>query len=84
MEEVRSSILKTYQFCATHSEKWDEMIESCMTSLSSLSRLTDQLECCFNSPECVLTQTFPHLRHKLEQSMKYLMNEELMLVLTKM
>jgi len=84
MEEVKSSVLKTYQFCATHFEKWDETIESCSASLKALSRLTDQLECCISSPECTLTQNFPNLRHRIEQSIRYMMNEELVSIQTKM
>jgi len=84
MEEVRSSVLKTYQFCAIHYEKWDDTIESCSTSLGTLLRLTDQLECCINAPECVLTQSFPNVRHKIEQSIRHMINEELMFVQTKM
>jgi len=84
MEEVRSSVSKTYQFCAIHYEKWDDTIDSCSTSLGTLLRLTDQLECCINAPECVLTQSFPNVRHKIEQSIRHMINEELMFVQTKM
>jgi len=84
MNELKISVLKTFQLCSTHFDVWNEIIDSCSTSLGTLKHLCEQCESIINAPECVLSLTFPHLRNELKLSVRNLMDEELKLIHTKM